>query len=87
MEEASYSFTARRRSALAITETELRLMAAAAIIGLSSSPKHGIEHAGRDRHAQRVVDEGEEQVLADVAHGRAASRRARTMPRGRPSAA
>src|SRR5262249_41923030 len=25
----------------------------------------GIEHAGRDRHARRVVDEGEEQILAD----------------------
>ena len=31
----------RSRSALAITETELKLMAAAAIMGLSSSPNHG----------------------------------------------
>ena len=31
----------RRRSALLITETELRLIAAAAIIGLSSSPVTG----------------------------------------------
>ena len=31
----------RRRRALVITETELKLMAAAAIIGLSSSPKTG----------------------------------------------
>ena len=30
----------------------------------------GIEDARRDRDAGRVVDEGEEQVLADVAHGR-----------------
>ena len=33
--------TRRRRSAFAITETELRLIAAAAIIGLSSRPKNG----------------------------------------------
>ncbi len=35
--------------------------------------EEGIEHAGGDRHAERVVDEGEEQVLADVAHRRAAT--------------
>ena len=55
-----------------MTRTELTLIAALAIIGLSSRPKSGIEHAGRDRHRQRVEDEGEEQVLADVAHRRAA---------------
>lgn len=33
--------TVRKRSALAMTETELRLMAAAAIIGLSNRPKTG----------------------------------------------
>jgi hypothetical protein len=31
----------RSRSAFAITETELKLMAAPAIIGLRSSPKNG----------------------------------------------
>ena len=31
-----------------------------------------IKHAGRDRHAERVVDEREEQILPDVAHHRAA---------------
>ena len=36
-----HSLTRRRRSALAITETELTLIAAAAIIGLSSTPKSG----------------------------------------------
>ena len=35
------SFIVRSRSALLITETELRLMAAPAIIGLSSKPKKG----------------------------------------------
>ncbi len=35
------SATLRSRSALLITESELRLMAAAAIIGLSSSPTRG----------------------------------------------
>lgn len=34
-------FAFRRRSALPITETELKLIAAAAIIGLSRSPKNG----------------------------------------------
>ena len=38
---APSSRTARKRSAFAITETELRLMAAAAIIGDSTRPSHG----------------------------------------------
>lgn len=37
----SYSCARRRRSALPITETELKLIAAAAIIGLSRIPKKG----------------------------------------------
>jgi hypothetical protein len=36
-----YNLAFRRRSELVITETELKLIAAAAIIGLSSSPKKG----------------------------------------------
>lgn len=36
-----YSEARRNRSALPITETELKLIAAAAIIGLSNSPKNG----------------------------------------------
>lgn len=36
-----HSGTRRSRSALPMTDTELRLMAALAIIGLSSSPNHG----------------------------------------------
>ncbi|SPF41416.1 conserved hypothetical protein [Candidatus Sulfotelmatobacter kueseliae] len=36
-----YSFTLRNRSALVITETELKLMAAAAKMGLKSNPKNG----------------------------------------------
>ena len=36
-----YSFTFRKRSALLITETELKLIAAAAMIGLSSNPNLG----------------------------------------------
>ena len=35
------NFTPRNRSAFAITETELKLIANPAIIGLSSSPKNG----------------------------------------------
>ena len=59
-----------------MTLTEDSAMAAAAMIGDSRMPKHGIEHAGGDRHAGGVVDEGEEQVLPDVAH-----RRLRQAPR------
>ena len=51
-----------------MTETELKLMAAAAIIGLRSTPEPGVEDAGRDRHARGVVDEREKQVLPDVRH-------------------
>ena len=51
-----------------MTDTELRLIAALAIIGLSRRPNERIEHARGDGHAERVVDEREEQVLADVPH-------------------
>jgi hypothetical protein len=37
----AYNFTLRRRSAFVITDTELKLMAAAAKMGLSRSPKNG----------------------------------------------
>jgi hypothetical protein len=37
----SYKFTFRNRNAFPITETELRLIAALAIIGESSQPKKG----------------------------------------------
>lgn len=37
----NHSFTLRSRSALMITETELKLIAAPATIGLSSTPKNG----------------------------------------------
>jgi hypothetical protein len=40
-EKAVHSFTLRNRSAFAITETELKLMAAAAKIGCSSIPVKG----------------------------------------------
>jgi hypothetical protein len=36
-----HSFAFRNRSEFPITETELKLIAAAAIIGLSSNPKNG----------------------------------------------
>jgi hypothetical protein len=35
------SFTARKRKALMITETELKLIAAPAMIGLNNTPKNG----------------------------------------------
>ena len=60
----------RSRSAFAITDTELRVIAALAQIGLISTPKQRIQHAGRDRHAEHVVDERQKQVLPDVPHRR-----------------
>ena len=39
--EATYSLTFRKRSEFVITDTELKLIAAAARIGLSSSPNTG----------------------------------------------
>jgi hypothetical protein len=39
--QTPYNCIARSRSALAMTETELRLIAAPAIIGLRSRPKYG----------------------------------------------
>ena len=38
---AFHNFTFRRRRALVMTETELKLIAAPAMIGLSSQPKNG----------------------------------------------
>ena len=66
---AVQSSNLRNRSALTITETELNVMAALAIIGLEQDPKPGIEHSRRDRHAQGIVEEREGEVLADVGHG------------------
>jgi hypothetical protein len=37
----NHNFIVRSRSAFVMTETELRLMAAPAIIGLSNTPKNG----------------------------------------------
>ena len=62
-----------------------KVIAAAAIIGDSRRPNERVEHARRDRHAERVVDEGEEQVLPDVrASSRATARARATMPRRSP---
>ena len=40
-QRSGYSLTVRKRSALAITETELKLIAAPAIIGLRRMPNNG----------------------------------------------
>ena len=40
-QRSGYSLTDRNRSAFAITETELKLIAAPAIIGLRRTPKNG----------------------------------------------
>ena len=54
------------------TVTELKAMAAAAISGDKQQAEEGVEHAHGHGDAERVVDEGAEQVLAHVAHRRLA---------------
>ncbi|MDI1310876.1 MAG: hypothetical protein PSV43_01890 [Prosthecobacter sp.] len=44
-------------------DTELRLIAASAMIGLSSSPKNGVKHTGGDADAEDIVEEGEDEIL------------------------
>ena len=40
--------------------------------GIQENPRKRIERPRRHRHAQGVIEKGEEQVLADIAHGRPA---------------
>jgi hypothetical protein len=54
---------------LVITETELRPIAAAAIISDNRLPKNGVQHTCGNLHHRRVVNESKEQVLPDIAHG------------------
>ena len=49
-----------------MTETELKLIAAAAIIGLSKIPKTRKQCRG-NRYTERVVTKSEKQVLANIA--------------------
>jgi hypothetical protein len=49
-------------------ETELKAIAAAAIMRESRTSKKGYRDAGAYWDSQRVVDEGEEEVLPDVRH-------------------
>ena len=67
-----YIFAVRSRSAFVITETELKLIAAAAIIGFSREPESGKSTPAASGTPIGVVDEGEEQILPDIAHGRLA---------------
>ena len=55
-----------------ITDTELNVIAALAIIGLSSNPKNGYSTPAAIGTPTHVVDERKEQVLPDVLHRRAA---------------
>ena len=63
-------FADRRRSALTMTETELKVMAALAIIGLRRTPEERVQHPRGDGNSQGVVEEREEEILADVSHRR-----------------
>ena len=54
------------------TETELKLIAAAAIMRLSSRPKKGYRTPAAIGNAQDVVNEGEKEILLDIRHRRPA---------------
>jgi hypothetical protein len=62
----------RNRKELVMTETELRLMARAAIIGDSNQPANENSNpaASRTPYAKQVVDHGKGQALLHVGHGR-----------------
>lgn len=63
-----YSLVLRSRKAFAITETELRLIAALAISCDSQRAEEGAPHARPDRHSEHVIKESREKVMANVAH-------------------
>ncbi len=63
-----YSSTLRKRRAFAITETELKLIAAAATIGFNSNPNNGYSTPAASGTPRRVIDEREEQILPDILH-------------------
>jgi hypothetical protein len=56
-----------------MTDTELRLIAGAAIIGESSISKNEYGDASGKRNAEQVVDEGEGEVRPEAAHDREAA--------------
>ena len=60
--------TIRSRRALPTTDRELTLIAAAAIMGLSKTPKKGNRMPAAIGTPKDVVHEGEEEVLPDVSH-------------------
>ena len=62
------SRTLRSRKLLLTTNTELNAIAPAAMIGLSCHAEERVQHAGRDRDADDVVDERPEQIPLDRAH-------------------
>ena len=55
-----------------MTETELKVMAALAIMGLSSTPHTGYSTPAARGTPSKIVDEGEKEILPDVLHGRPA---------------
>jgi hypothetical protein len=63
-----YILALRSLSAFPTTDAELKLIAAAAIIGLSNNPAHGTAPR-RDRHAQTAVAKREEEVLNPTPRG------------------
>ena len=67
-----YSSTFRSRSALVMSDTQLKLIASPPIIGFEQQAVSGYSAPVATGFAEQVVDEREAQVLPDVAHRRAA---------------
>lgn len=67
--DVAHSPTHRSRSALEMTKTEGRLIAAAAIIGDRSVPVNGYSTPAATCTPTTLQVKGEEQVLADIAVG------------------
>jgi hypothetical protein len=69
---------------LPTTDTELNDIASAAMSGDSRIPKNGYSTPAGDRNAQRVVDQGEGEILIHVPHRRLRDLSSRAMPRKSP---
>ena len=65
-----YNFKFLKRSALTITDTELNVIAALAIIGLSRSPKIGYRTPAAIGTPNQIINKREEQILTNVFHCR-----------------
>ncbi len=51
-----------------MTDTELKLIAAAAMTGLRKESEYRIQNSRSDRNTDGIVNKGEEKVLFDIFH-------------------